>query len=369
MPNPRFAFATALALASTAALPACSTDPIEPDPTPDGGVPIDPPTALARCAAPAGTIEAAWEVDNVRDPLISQAQFGTTILLGSGDGAVKSWLLDGQGTPSDPAYGTPFAEEGFPVTALAAAPAGGMPAFVGLDSYGQARLWSTNGFEIQPALSMTSTPGAYVATDDQLRWIAGGTADHGGALMIAELATGAIAGPLETPMWNITDAEFGRGGRLVTVGHMYGCPAIEVRDASTPAAVVGYWDGCLNGGMLSGWLRAVAVSPDATQAIAVGDGLIMRFDLADVAAGPVDLEQTYTQLDRVEWSAADAVAITLGPDPATGGSTLTVWSTADLAVARRTSVPGAIGLTVDPAAGLLVTARADGMVRADRCME
>jgi hypothetical protein len=364
MPNLRFALAVALA-----ALPACSGDPVEPGP-PDGAPPVVTPTALARCAAPDGTIEAAWEVDNVRDPLVAQAQLGATILLASEDGAVKSWLLDGEGTPSDPAYGTPFAEEGFAVTALAAAPAGGMPAFVGLDSYGQAKLWSENGFEIRPALAMVSAPGAYVAVDDQLRWIAGGTADHGGALTIADVATGAITGPLETPMWNITDAEFGHGtSRLVTVGHMYGCPAIEVRDASEPAAVLGYWDGCLNGGMFSGWLRAVAVSPDATQAIAVGDGLILRFDLADVAAGPVDVEQTYTQLDAIEWSAADAVAITLGPDPATGGSTITVWSTGDLAIARRASIPGAIGLTALPAAGLLVTARADGMVRADRCME
>jgi hypothetical protein len=351
-----------LTLASLLAAPlalGCSDDaPVAPD-----GPPPGTPTALARCADPARPITPAWEVDNIRTPLLALTQLGSTIVVASGDGAVKTWVLDGAGSPSDPAYGTPFVDDGDVVTALAA----GAGAIAGLDGNGWSRLWSTTGAVLHPPLALTPAAGTYVAVDEHQRWIAGGSEVSGGP-SVANLETGVVDGPLATEMWNVTDAVSGHGGRLVTVGHWYGCPAIEHRDPREPGRVLGYWDGCRGALAATGWLRAVALDPYATTAIAVGDGLVMRFDLSNLAAGPVAVAETTARLDAVQWSADDEVAITLGTDP-DGGSTLTAWTTDDLVARRAIDVPAAIGLSVDRTTGLLITARADGMVRADRCGE
>lgn len=345
-----------------------SADPGD-DMPPGDDVPPDP-TVLARCADPAKPITSAWEVDNIRAPLVAQTQLGSTILVTSGDGAVKTWDLPAAGgAPNAPHYGTPFVDEGVIVPALAAAPPGPVPAFVGLDAAGFAYLWGVDGSTLHDPIALVSSMGAFVAVDADLRWIAGGTDEFGGAMGVADLGTGELEGPLATEMWNVTDAEIGHGGKLVTVGHWYGCPAIELRDASDPTVVTAYWDGCRgDAAMLQGWLRAVALDPTATEAIAVGDGLFLRFDLANLAAGPTQVVQNDQRYDEVIWSAADELALTLGPAGETE-STISVWSTVDHQVTRTTTVPAAIGLTVDADAGVLITARADGMVRGDRCSE
>jgi len=344
---------------------ACSTDAPGDDQPGDDQPPAA--TALARCADPAAPITAAWEVDNIRAPLVGLASIGSTILVSSEDGAVKTWLLpDAGGAPSAPTYGTPFVEDGDVVPALAAA-TGSTPAFAGLDAHGRAYVWGPTGGLLEDPISLVETGGTYVALDDGHHWLAGGTADFAGGLTVVDLDTLERHGPLETAMWGVAAAELGRDGALVTVGDWYGCPAIELRDAHDPTVVTAYWDGChWDGPMLEGWLRAVAIDPSGTRAIAVGDGIYARFDLATLAAGPVALVQNATLYTDVAWSIGDEVAFALGTAPE-ATPTIDVWSTTDDQIVRRAPVSPSIGLTVDPASGLLITASADGMVRGDRC--
>jgi hypothetical protein len=341
-------------------------------PGPDAAPSVGP-TALARCGDPARTIDRAWEVDNIRAPLVAQTQLGSTLLVSSGDGAVKTWTLPAAGgAPQPPSYGTPFVDDGDPVPVLAVAPPGPTPAFVGIDVNGGAHVWGAGGTTLHAPFAFTAAAGSYVAIDSNLRWLAGGTAEFAGGLTVADLETGDVTGPLETAMWHVTDAAIGHGGVLVTVGDWYGCPAIELRDPRNPTVVTGYWDGChWDGPMLQSWFHSVAVNADATEAIAVGDGLYARFDLAAVAAGPVGYLLTDDRYDHVAWSVDDDLAFALGPTPSVL-SKITVWSTTDDVIRRSTTIPvpiQTVGLTLDPTTGTLITARADGMIRGDLCSE
>jgi hypothetical protein len=331
------------------------------------------PTALARCADPALPIDQAWEVDNIRAPLHAQTQLGSTILVTSADGAVKTWNLPATGgAPSAPGYGTPFVDEGDPVSAVGFTPPSGVDAFVGLDALGRAHVWSPTGAVLaEPvALLPDALPGtgAFVAIDKDATWIAGGSST-GTPLAVADLATGEVT-PLVTEMWNVAAATIA-GDKLITVGHWYGAAAIEVRDLADPATVLAYWDGAhtADGAFFSGWIRAVAVDAGGTTAITVGDGLYLRFDLANVAAGPTaDLMLPDDHFEHLVWSEADDVAIALGPRGETE-SALTVFSTLEDRVTRSVPVPAAIGLSADAEAALVVMARADGMVRGVHCGE
>jgi hypothetical protein len=332
-----------------------------------------PPTSLARCADPAMPIGEAWEVDNIRAPLTELTAIDRTLLLSSEDGAVKTWILPEGGTdgaPTTPHYGTPFVDDGAVMPALAAAGEGSDRAFAGLDVNGRAHVWTTAGQSAMEQLDLVTAPGSFVALDGERRWIAGGADLLSGGGFVADLATREVTGPLETLMWNTAAAAFTGDGMLVTVGHNYGCPAIELRDPADPAEAVAYWDGChWEGEMLNtGWLRAVAVSPDGREAVAVGDGLYARFSLdpTALAAGPTAYVLGETQYSHVAWSAGDDLAFALGLESA-AESTIDVWSTATDTLARGTIVPAAVGIALDPASAVLVTARGDGMVRGDRC--
>ena len=356
----------AFALAVCAACGGGSPDPgddVVGDDVPGDDVPPTP-TALARCADPALPIAQAWEVDNIHAPLRGQTQLGETILVSSEDGAVKTWNLPAAGgAPTAPHYGTPFVDEGTVMPALAA----GGSAFAGLDATGAVHVWDTGGAALADPFLLLPDPGTFVAIDHDARFVAGGSVE-GTPLAIADVGVGETSGALATQMWNVAGAAFTRDGKLVTVGHWYGAPAIELRDPADPATVVAYWDGAHSPDEMqySGWLRAIAISPDSTQAIAVGDGWLMRFDLANLAAGPIAAVPADGSYDHVVWSVADDVALTLGPAGETDAA-LTVWSTATNPALRTTTVPAAIGLTVDADAGVVIMARADGKVRGDRC--
>ena len=62
----------------------------------------------------------------------------------------------------------------------------------------------------------------------------------------------------------------------------------------------------------SGWLRAFAVDAGGATAIAVGDTGYFRFDLANLAAGPVANLVTETGFEHLVWSEGDDVALALG---------------------------------------------------------
>lgn len=338
-------------------------DDVPGDDTPGDDTP-DQPTALARCADPDQPIAQAWEVDNIRAPLRAQTQLGSTVLVSSDDGAVKTWDLPAAGgEPTAPHYGTPFVDEGTVVPVLAA----GGGAFVGVDANGAAHLWDATGATLGAPIAAMSEAPTFVAIDRGAKFVATGS-ELGTPLAIADVDAGTSSGPLETQMWNVASAAFTRDGTLVTVGHWYGMAAIELRDPADPATVLAYWDGghSPDGVQYPGWLRAVAVSADGASAIAVGDSQLLRFDLANVAAGPVAAAPLELGANHIVWSDVDDVALTLGAAGETDAM-LTVWSTATNQPVRSTTVPAAVGLTADAAAGVLIMARTDGKVRGDRC--
>ncbi len=332
--------------------------------------PIDPetePSALAGCADPAVAVAQRWQVDNLHDPITSIARTGRTVVVATSDGAVKTWEIAAAGaTETRPLYGEPIVDQGVALGALAAGPGAGI---AGVDVEGQGRVWMADGAEVVPARALVPAAGALVAVDDQLRWLVGGTEAFAGDLTIAELATGAIRGPLPTQLWHASAAHLGRGDRWVTVGDWYGCPAIDVRDPRAPEVEVGYWDACRGdgGSMQGGWFHAVAVDAAATTAIAVGDQLVATFALGAVGAGPTATATTDVRIDRVARLDGDGLAITLAQRG--DASELTWWSLADLTVRRTETITAAVDIAVDPEAGLVIAASADGLLRGYACAE
>jgi hypothetical protein len=349
----------------------CATDsddpPIEPPP-------IDPPptepTALARCADPDVPVTRAWQVDNLHAPVSALTRAGRTVVLASDDGAVKTWILpaDGGAPSSEPVYGTPLVDEGDRFAALAAAPPGPTAAIAGIDTAGRAHVWHADGGELRDPIDMMASGGSFVAVDEQLRWLVGGTDAFAGDLTITPLDTGTPQGPLATELWGAADAEIGHGGNWVTVGDWYGCVAVETRDPRDPATVTGYWDGChWDGPQLSGKFASVDLDPYATTALAVGGGVFARFDLTRLGGGPTHHAQIEARLEHVVWLHGDDLALTLGPG-ADGTSQLGVWSLGG-ELLRTATIEAAIGITVDLEAGTIVTASADGLLRGHTCGE
>jgi hypothetical protein len=353
-----------LILAWTIALSGCATDddpPIDPPPPP----PPPQPTALAACADPATPMTTAWQVDNLHAPITAMTRTDRTVVLASEDGFVKTWILPADGgAPSDePVYGTPLLIEGTRFDAVAAAPS----AIAGIDAGGRAFLWDPAGGALRDPIDMMSSAGTFVAVDEHLRWLVGGTADFAGGLTITALDGGTPQGPLETTLWGAQAAAIGHGGVWAIAGDWYGCPALELRDPRDPATVTAYWDAChWDGPMInSGSLRDVEIDPYATSAIAVGDGVFTRFDLAAIAPGPTTLTQIEARLDDVVWLHGDDLAITLGPG-GDGLSSLGVWSL-DGELLRSETIEASAGLDVDLAAGTILTAGVDGQLSARRC--
>ena len=67
---------------------ACGTD----------GSQIDPPieaSAIESCLAAGGSLRQLWATSNQHGPVTSIAVGGSTIVLGSADGSVKQWDVDG----------------------------------------------------------------------------------------------------------------------------------------------------------------------------------------------------------------------------------------------------------------------------------
>jgi hypothetical protein len=349
-----------------ASLPVLACTSIETDPPPP---PPPAPSPLARCADRDVPITTAWQVNNLHAPLVAVTRAGLTVAVASADGAVKTWILPAAGgapAVGTPRYGTPFVDEGEVVPALAAA----RGAIAGLDGRGRAHLWNEEGEVMRAPAPLVPGAGVFVAIDEDRRWLAGGTAAFAGELAVTDLASGATTGPLATALWGATAAAIGHGGAWVTVGDWYGCHGIELRDPRDPAAATAYWDACHDPDEppRHGSFRAVALDPDATAALAAGDGLLARFDLAALETGPVEAFATDDRLDHVAWLAGDGLALTLGPGDE-GTSTLAVWSVEPLAPLRSVAVPEAIGLAVDAEAGVVILAGGDGLLRGLACRD
>lgn len=192
--------------------------------------------------------------------------------LGSTDGAIKLWSIraEAQGTIApDLDYDAAFGEDAPPARALAYGPGAAWIAS-GRDG-GVVELWEpTTGALMDGATwSESAVTALDVAPDGAMLAVA-----HEGAEMHL-WAPGELPGArLDTGLWDTTSVRYLPDGRMVTAGHFYLTPMVELRAAD--GAVVWTW----NDELRQGWVRDVAVSPDGDHLAAAGDEVLLLFDLA-----------------------------------------------------------------------------------------
>lgn len=352
---------TSIAAVLLASAACTESTPTPPPPGPD-------PSPLARCADPAVALEQRWQVDNLHAPITALTSHRGTVVVGSADGAVKLWNLSPAGaTAVRPGYGEPITLTGAAVGALATSPDGAVAA---VDVDGGTSAWALDGAELMPRRAVLPAAGALVSLAADGATLLAGTAEFAGDLRVVDLGAD-TATELLTELWHV-EAARATGTRWVLAGEWYGCVAVEVRDTAAAETRVALWDACRGTGGTSaqGRFHALALDAAGTSAVVVGDGLIARFDLADVEAGPVAQTATDLRLDRVVRLDGDDVVVTLGHRGA--AAELTWWSLDTLQPLRTAALPAlpeTTDLVVEPVTGVAVTAAADGTLRGHACAE
>src|SRR5688572_14687825 len=138
---------------------ACGTDGGQDDP------PIDPPidtepSAIERCLSSGGSLRQLWATSNQHGPVTSIAVGGSTIVLGSADGSVKQWDVDG----SSPSYGTPFLDDtGVVVDAIAFSSDGQV---LGADREGRLSEWRLSDARAMRTIPIADVPLEVVAVSE-----------------------------------------------------------------------------------------------------------------------------------------------------------------------------------------------------------
>src|SRR5262245_29916939 len=208
---------------------ACGTDPSGGG---GGDDVIDPPhplSALERCIHDGGTVNELWSVGNQHGPVTSIVA-GSLVVLGSQDGSVKQWSIDGD----EPAYGIPFTRSGAAVAAMALSPEHILAATV----QGDVAQWKLA--DASPAGTMTlhdAELSALAVSDDATRAVAG---TKSGQLLVIDRASGATT-QLTSTLWGVHAVAY-NGNRLFTAGHWYGTPQVERRAADTPVEAIDVWN-------------------------------------------------------------------------------------------------------------------------------
>lgn len=313
--------------------------------------PIDPPTELSpieRCLTGGGQLQELWATSNLHGPVTSIAVEGTTIVLGSADGSVKQWSVDG----SEPFYGAPFLDDtGVGVGSVAFTGDGSV---VGADANGRVTEWELANVSMKRMTPVGDAQLVAVASNADFVAVARGELDPN--VTVITRATGAVSEPLPTTLWGAQAVAFAPGGLLFTAGHNYGVPSVERRLTSTPAEAVDVWfDRSKLGHILS-----MAVDPAVTKLVTGGDGFIAIL-APDQLAEPLQ----YTQV--VDHVAVGTVL--LGRDLfATAGreGALKIWSkNADLV--QSLGIPEPVGIGIDGAGTTLFTSGPDGELHAFGC--
>jgi len=328
------------------------SEPIEPgDPPIDP--PIDPPVELSpieRCLTSGGTLQELWATSNQHGPVTSIAVEGSTVVLGSADGSVKQWSVDG----SEPSYGRPFQDDvGVVATAVAFTGDGSL---VAGDASGKVTAWDLGG--VSPVLAMGVGDRSLVSVAGNASHFAVARGETSFELTLIDRMTGAASAPLRTLLWGSTVVAFAPGGLLYTAGHNYGVPSIERRELTAPDDVVSEWfDPHLP---IGGNVLALAVDRAVTTLVAGGSGWVAEFD-PRVLTEPRHFVAT-----------ADHVAVgtvLLGRDLfATAGQegTLRIWSNTAEPLAMI-EVPEPVGVGIDGAGTTLFTSGPDGELHAFGC--
>ena len=329
---------------------ACGTNPMAGDDM-GGDDTVDPPgqlSALEKCVIDGGTIKELWSVGNQHGPVRSIVA-GSLVVLGSQDGSVKQWTVDGD----EPSYGRPFTMQGAPVAAMALSP----DHILAATEQGQVAEWTLA--DAKPA-GMTTiadvTLSALGLSLDATRAVTGTTS---GELFVVDRMGGAMT-QLTSTMWGVDAITYAAGNRLYTAGHWYSTPQLERRLADSPIETPDMW----NDRDRQGKVRAVAIDKDAKRLVAAGDHFVATFAPDYIAAGPTVIT------DVPEHTAVGAVLLPGAALFVTAGSegTLRVWNAETAAaVGGALTIPAPIGIAADTAGTRLYTSGADGRLHAFGC--
>ncbi len=319
------------------------------------GSQVDPPieaSAIERCLTEGGALRPLWATSNQHGPVTSIAVGGSTIVLGSADGSVKQWDVEG----ASPSYGTPFVDDtGIGVDAVAFSSDGQV---LGVDRQGRLSEWRLSDARAMRTIPVADVPLEVVAVSEHAEQAAVARGSAHPEIEIVDRATGAIGAPLQTTLWGVHSIVYGHGGALFTAGHWYGVPMIERRAMSAPSDVIEVWADMA----MTAHVHAIAVDPYVTRMAAGGDQFVAVLD-------PKALASDATIVREVEGHRAIDVAVLGTRVFATVGQegTLRLWSATTAEPLAMLEIPEPIGLGVDAAGETLFTAGPDGMLRAFGC--
>lgn len=323
---------------------ACGTDG-------SGGEPPIPTelSAIERCLADGGSVRQLWATSNQRGPVTSIAVAGSTIVLGSADGSVKQWDVDG----SSPSYGTPLLDEtDIGVDAVAFSSDG---LVLGVDRLGRFNEWRLSDGRAMRTIPISDAPLEVVAVSEHGEQAA---VARGAEIQTIDRATGVVSTALPTTLWGVSSVVYGHGGVLFTAGHWYGVPMIERREMSAPAEVIEAW---ADMGMTA-HVNAIAIDPYVTRMAAGGDDFV-------AVLAPKALESSATIVrDAPGHRAIDVALLGLGVFATAGQEgTLRLWSATTAEPIAMLEIPEPVGLGVDARGETVFTAGPDGMLRAFGC--
>jgi len=315
---------------------------------------VDPPvaSAIGRCLAEGGALKQLWATSNQHGPVTSIAVGGSTIVLGSADGSVKIWNVNG----SSPSYGTPFLDDtGIVVDAIAFADDGQV---FGGDRQGRLSEWRLADSETMRTIPVGEDPLETIALSPDGSQAAVGAGPLSPAVRIINRANGAVGAPLPTTLWGVRSIAYGTGGELFTAGHWYGVPMIERRSIDEATEVVDEWKVM----SMTGHVHGIAVDSAVTRLAAAGDDFVGVFD-------PHALETGVSIIRPVVGHRAIDVAL-LGTDVvASAGEegTLRLWSATTVEPLAQLEIPEPVGLGVSGDGATLFTSGPDGILRAFGC--
>jgi len=305
-------------------------------------------SAIERCALDGGTLTEVFSVGNQHGP-VTTIVGGALIVLGSEDGSVKQWTVDGD----EPNYGKPFTTAGAAVRALAFSSDAHILAAT---TNGEIAEWKLADASAERTNTIADIePSAIAVSEDATRVMVGTTT---GQTFAVERATGAKT-QLQSTLWGVDSVMFGKSNRFFTAGHFYETPMIERRAADAPTTVVDSW----NETARSGHVRAIALDAEATTLAAAGDHFVAVFGSDQLAAGPVAIREAG------EHMAVGATMLPGGAMFATAGSegTIKLWKTATAELVTTLQVPTPIGIASDTGGTRLYTSGPDGRLHAFGC--
>jgi WD40 repeat protein len=324
------------------------------------------PVTLATCAEGEGTLAEVWRQEDEHGAIRAQAVSPArqAVAVAGADMTIKLWNLDAEevdwSTGGGAIYGGEV--EGAAVVTALGFSADGATVVSG-DESGALGLLAAGGGSLgvlppgeEPA-RITS-----VAADATGSTIAFTDGSFSGRPRLWAPATGAIT-PVTTALWEGNAVGFLPDGALVTAGHYYSVPLVEVHAGET-LSWYGY-DVLESFGVSR--VRAVAFSSDGTHIVAVGEHLVAVLDRARLGGDEAPESLTVG-------ATLDATAVALLPGDrhfvTTGRDRmLRLWSV-DGAVERLAHELPAVpaGVAVDATGERLIVAGEDGVLRILACM-